>query len=394
MQLDPLQVIARSQDIVLWSRVIDYRPEYLDELLYQDRQYFDYGDSLFVYPMEELPAWRLHMDRRKTSVRWADFAATHGDLLDAMRATIRERGPLGNRDFAGGERVTSGRGSKDTALALYYLWLTGELMTHHRVRFERAYDLLERVAPATLRHAASEQEAEAFFARKPVAHWGLISERMWRAAWADAIWRKVSPAEAMGVVGRLVDEGTLARVRIEGSKDAWLLRGEDLPMLATVAAGGVPDEWRPLETNTTEEAVFLAPLDIVSARGRASWLFDFDYIWEVYKPVEKRRWGYYTLPILWGDRLVGRLDPKLDRATATLMLLGFWLEEHAPAGEAAFAEALARGLVRFAAFLGAERVTLDPLAPGELRQRVRAAIEGASTLRVAGACAMATLGER
>ena len=125
VQLDPLQVIARSQDIVLWSRVIDYRPEYLDELLYQDRQYFDYGDSLFVYPMEELPAWRLHMDRRKTSVRWADFAATHGDLLDAMRATIRERGPLGNRDFAGGERVTSGRGSKDTALALYYLWLTG-----------------------------------------------------------------------------------------------------------------------------------------------------------------------------------------------------------------------------------------------------------------------------
>jgi uncharacterized protein YcaQ len=383
VQLDPLQVVARSQDIVLWSRVIDYRPAYLDELVYEDRRFFDYGGSLFVYPMEELPAWRLHMTRRKTSVRWADFAATHPDLLDEMRAAIRERGPLGNRDFAGGERVTSYRGSKDSALAPYYLWLTGELMTHHRVRFERVYDLRERVAPSAFGDEMAEHEAEEFFARKAVAHWGLIPDRSWRGSWADAIWRKVAPAEAAEALARLVAEGTLARVRIEGSKDSWLLRGEDLPALAVIEEGRVPDEWRPLETSTTEEAVLLAPLDIVSARGRAAWLFDFEYIWEVYKPAEKRRWGYYTLPILWGDTLVGRLDPRLDRAMQTLILQGFWLEEHAPAGEAAFAAALARGLVRFADFLGARRIALDPILPGELRERVRGGIEAASTLQVA-----------
>ena len=89
----------------------------------------------------------------------------------------------------------------------------------------------------------------------------------------------------------------------------------------------MPAAWAPLETTTEEEATFLSPLDPVSARGRAKPLFGFDYIWEVYKPVEKRSFGYYTMPILWGDRLVGRFDPKLDRTTGTLVINGLWLED-------------------------------------------------------------------
>ncbi len=122
------------------------------------------------------------------------------------------------------------------------------------------------------------------------------------------------------------------RVAIEGSKDDSYALAEDLPLLETLEAGKIPEAWRPLGPTTEEEAVFLAPLDIVSARGRAAQLFDFDYVWEVYKPVEKRRWGYYTLPILWGDRLVARLDPKLDRKTGTLEIKGFWLEDSRHSG--------------------------------------------------------------
>ena len=103
----------------------------------------------------------------------------------------------------------------------------------------------------------------------------------------------------------------------------------DAELLTDLSAGRVPKAWTPLATTTTEEAVFLAPLDPVSARGRAKVLFDFDYIWEVYKPVEKRKFGYYTLPVLWGDRLVARFDSKLDRATNTFVVLGFWLEDEA-----------------------------------------------------------------
>ncbi|HEV2405337.1 MAG TPA: crosslink repair DNA glycosylase YcaQ family protein, partial [Ktedonobacterales bacterium] len=122
--------------------------------------------------------------------------------------------------------------------------------------------------------------------------------------------------------------------------------------------------------STTEEVVFLAPLDPVSARGRAKALFGFDYVWEVYKPERQRTFGYYTLPILWGDRLVARFDSKLDRTTNTLVILGLWLEEETLGKDEAFATALARGFARFVTFLGAStldaRAILEPL----LRRRV------------------------
>jgi uncharacterized protein YcaQ len=110
----------------------------------------------------------------------------------------------------------------------------------------------------------------------------------------------------------------------------------------------------------------LAPLEIVSARGRAKKVFDFEYLWEVYKPAHLRRWGYYTLPILYGDDLVARLDPKLDRKTNTLQILGFWLEDDAPKDEA-FASALANGLHRFADMIGAEKFDLSGIKQTKLR---------------------------
>ena len=113
-------------------------------------------------------------------------------------------------------------------------------------------------------------------------------------------------------------------------------------LLDDLIAGGVPQAWTPLETTTTEEVVFLAPLDPVSARGRAKELFGFDYVWEVYKPGSQRKFGYYTLPVLWGDRLVARFDSKLDRTTSTFVILGLWLEDQALGEDEAFARPGAR----------------------------------------------------
>ena len=124
-----------------------------------------------------------------------------------------------------------------------------------------------------------------------------------------------------------------------------------------------------------EEVVFLAPLDPVSARGRAKVLFGFDYVWEVYKPADKRKYGYYTLPILWGERLVGRFDSKLDRTTNTLVILGLWLEDEALGQDEAFAAALARGFERFVALLGAgaldAQAIRQPLLVASLARRER-----------------------
>lgn len=372
VQMDPLNIVARSHEIVLWSRVSGYRPAYLDQLLYERHQFFDYGGCLCIYPMTELPYWRLHMRHREGGKRWAEFVATNQTLLEEVRTQLRLRGPLGNRDFVGQERVTHYRGSKGTALALYYLWLTGELLIHHRQGFERVYDFRERVVPPALNYVATEEETERYFARKAVAHKGLIREREWANGLAGYVGRRVERTEAKRWTQSMVERGELAAVQVEGSRDLWFVLSTDVPLLSALEAGEVPDSWRPLATTTEEEAVLLAPLDIVSTRGRATWLFDFEYLWEVYKPAMKRRWGYYTLPILYGDRLVARLDAKFDRPNSTLVINGFWLEEHAPVESTAFAAALARGLARFAEFVEAERVNMSAVEPVKLREEVQA----------------------
>jgi len=100
-------------------------------------------------------------------------------------------------------------------------------------------------------------------------------------------------------------------------------------------------------------------------------LFDFDYKWEVYVPAHKRRWGYYVLPILYGDDLVARLDPKLDRTTMTLEIKGFWHEDDAPVKDVDFANAFARGLIRFAKFVNAKQVKLETIKPVGLMRTVK-----------------------
>lgn len=374
VQVDPMTVVARSHDLVLWSRVAGYDPEHLDTLLYRDRAFFDYGGCVHIYPVHELPYWRLHMERRRADKRRAAFLAEHAALLDEVREEVRARGPLGNRDFAGHARVSSYRARKDTGLALYHLWLTGELMTHSREGFQRKFDLRERVAPSSVGHVVPAEEAERFFARKALALLGLHTARAWAGTFAFLLNRRIDRAEARRWLEGLVAAGEAASVLVEGQKDLYYYPAADAPLLAKLADGDAPVEWRPLDTATREEVILLSPLDNLLARQRTRLLFGFEYLWEVYKPAANRRWGYYTMPILWRDRLVARLDPKLDRRTGTLVVNGFWLEEGTTAEDPAFAAALAHGLGRFAHFLAARQVDLAALHPEPLREHVGAAI--------------------
>src|SRR4051812_29020333 len=174
LQLDPLQIIARSHDITLYSRVLDYTPGMWEDLAYQQRKFFDWGGWLAVRPMDELPHWRVVMRRERDGgpdSRIHKMGHDHADAIAEMRAILRERGTVSNRDFAMASRTRtqSYRGRKDSALALYYLWRTGEVMTHHRERFERVYALTEMVAPAHLIRESDEPEADRFLIRKDVS---------------------------------------------------------------------------------------------------------------------------------------------------------------------------------------------------------------------------------
>jgi uncharacterized protein YcaQ len=242
-------------------------------------------------------------------------------------------------------------------------------MITNRRGFDRIYDLRERVLPSEYDYAVSESEAEDFFSRKTIAHLGLAPESTWRISLAGFLHRDVSREESKERIERLIEQGIASRVRVEGLKDGYLVLNNDQPLLSDLEAGRIPKGWKSLGSSTEEEVTFLAPLEMVSARGRSKKVFDFEYLWEVYKPVHQRRWGYYTLPILYGDDLVARLDPKLDRKTNTLHILGFWLEEDAPKDET-FANALGCGLARFAKLVNAERVELDAIQPRRLRAQV------------------------
>jgi uncharacterized protein YcaQ len=371
LQLDPLQIIARSHDITLHSRVLDYTPGMWEDLAYQQRKFFDWGGWLAVRPMDELPHWRVVMRReRESHTRIRDMARDHADAIVEMRAILRERGTVTNRDFAMATRTRtqSYRGRKDSALALYYLWRTGEVMTHHRERFERVYALTEMVAPPHLIRESDESEADRFLIAKDVSFSGLA--RLNRTS--DSFFRGV-PGSDQQLRQAMVADGDMIEVQVEGWKQVHYALGSDAEALRDLSAGRVPKAWTPLDTSTTEEVVFLAPLDQVSARGRAKILFGFDYIWEVYKPEHQRRFGYYTLPILWGDRLVARFDSKLDRTNNTFVVLGFWLEDAALGDDQAFAEALARGFARFVRFLGASKLDATAIREPLLRQRACAA---------------------
>ncbi len=371
LQLDPLVVVARAHDLALHARVADYALGDWAILAYERREFFEWGGWLAVRPMDELPYFRLLMRREREQGHWRDVESEHAVAIDEMRAVLRSGREVSNRDFLMGDRtrIDSYLGRKDSALALHYLWRVGEAMVARRVRFERVYAASGSVAPDWALRDADETASEERLVLKSVAASGLS-----RLNGINALLKRVVPAaELTAWRQRWLDRGDLLEVRVEGWKATQVALGSDLDVLGRLEAGHVPDDWVPLGSTTEQEATFLSPLDPVSARGRAKGVFGFEYTWEVYKPVEQRRFGYYTMPILWGDRLVGRFDPKLDRSTGTLMILGLWLEDERSARDDAFAEALGRGMSRFLRVLGADRIDVAGVRYPMLRKRLRAA---------------------
>ena len=386
LQLDPLVIIARAHDLILQSRVIDYRPDDWATLTYGQRKFFDWGGWLAVRPMDELPYWRVTMRREMDQPHWREVAEEHADAIAEMRTVLAERGTVSNRDFTMGsrKRVNHYRGRKDSAIALHYLWRIGDVMIARRDRFERVYGLTERVAPVDLHREHDPAEADDFLRLKEVAAAGLISLRpvgahLRRPVPVDELtrWREAKLAS-----------GELVEVRVEGWRQPQLALGSDLADLRTLLDDDIPVAWAPLETTTREEATFLSPLDPVSARGRAKPLFDFDYVWEVYKPAEQRRWGYYVLPVLWGDRLVARFDSRLDRAARRLVIQGLWLEDRSLGRDPAFIEAVGAGMERFLRVLDADGVDAAAVGVTRLRSRLaRARVRAGSRRRVPPAVA-------
>jgi uncharacterized protein len=356
IQVDPLTILARSHDLTLASRVLDYQPDMLNQVLYEERMGFDWGDILMVHPMAEIPYWQTMMKRKIEHPYWIAFKEQYQDAIDHVLRQIEKQGPVSGREFKH-EKIDDHywRSGKPSGRALYYLWTTGELMTHHRKGFERYYDLSKNVIPSDMQYFADPAEAEEFLALRVFSDKGIVFANEFKNNWSSSIQRKVEVHEANEMLSELIQRQLVTEVMTEGEKSSGYMLTDEIQTIIDLVEGKIPAGWEPLKSTTDDEVTFLAPLEIVSARGRARGLFQFDYVWEVYKPVGQRKWGYYTIPILYQDRLVARMASKLNKKGKELIIEGFWVEDTLDIDKQ-FCAALNTGLERLIQFLNVEKI--------------------------------------
>ncbi|MCI4336425.1 MAG: winged helix DNA-binding domain-containing protein [Thermoplasmata archaeon] len=366
IQVDPIDVVGRSHDIAFASRVLDYRPEDLDRLLYEGRGAYEYGGSLFIFPRRRLAVELSRLAHLGIGSDWEQWGKANRRTVVRVRNAIRAGGPVDASHWKGGTRVEEYRSRRAEGMALHYLWRRLEIVVHHRSANRKFYDLRDRVFPGS----------DATFAPADALREETLARTRWLGL-SGRTWFSHMPAPRPGVVrdaaGRrgyqqqLIDDGYLARVQLESEPSGGVLAAQDLPMLEQVVAGDVPRPWKPLLGES--EAIFLAPLEVVSARDRARRLFDFEYKWEIYKPAEKRRWGYYVLPVLLEDRLIGRIEPVRDQQRRTLVVKRAWWETGVNGREVVVP--LARGLRRMADRLTLPEIRLGAVGSASFRTAVR-----------------------
>jgi len=352
LQFDPLEVAGRNHDLILLARIDGYRRAWTDGLLYEDRLLYEtYNKGLSLVPTAELPLYRITWDLNRIEHDGKAFDE-HAPLVEELLERIRAGGPMSSTDVEPRAAIEwYWRPTNQVRALLEALAEAGILGLARRDGNRRVYDLAERLFPADLladRRTQEEQRRHKLLSRFR-AH-GLLG-----TSGQAEIWLGTGPVDRRGGVaaataadrvlrrGELMDEGLLTSVAVEGLKGNRFVLSEELPLLDQAErelATGRSADGRP------SGVAFLAPLDpLVWDRQLLRPLFGFDYVWEVYVPASKRRWGYYVLPIWFGDRLVGRIEPRIDRQARALRILGIWWEDgFDPLAEEGFVDGFADAL--------------------------------------------------
>ena len=371
LQFDPIDVAGRNHDLTLLSRVRGYRRAWTDGLLYRERVLYEtYNKQLSLVPTAELPWFRHTWDRHHAAHSTGAFDE-HAPLVEELLARIRDGGPLSSTDVEPRASIDwYWRPTNQVRALLEALAEAGVLAIARREGNRRIYDLSERRFPAEL---LAQRPSE----REQLRHRLLSRYRgngLLGATGEYSLWSGTGPTAARAELrAELVDAGELVPLEVEGLRGVRFAIGAETGILdaaeAEVAASTPSGE----SDGPARGVAFLAPLDPLTwDRDLLERLWGFYYRWEVYVPVAKRRWGYYVLPLLYGDRFVGRIEPRIDRRTGTLRVLGLWWEDaFDPLDEAneGFIDAFADALREHAAFAGVAKNAM----PRVVRHRAFAA---------------------
>ncbi len=356
VQYDPLNPVGRNPDLVLQARVPGYQVDDWQKIAYTDRLVYDAWDKqACLVPVSDWPMRALIRSQRST---WSPLVLDEqAKAVEAALAELDARGPLSSLEFEDQSHFTDRTawyGPKRIKHILRALWDCGVIVTHHRQSGRHYYDRAERVIPPEHFNAPPLLD-EAAFNRWIVTRRAQAMGLM-RPSGDASIWlmHGSRPAQRAAAIKELVEMGTLtaAEIRENGAK-GWTayLPTSALPLLEAPAPA--------------PRAIFVAPLDsLIWDRKTVTQLYDFAYKWEVYVPEPQRRWGYYVLPVFYGDRFVARLDSRLERGVWTISRW-WWEPDITPTPD--LLEALRAAAEAFARYLRASSVRAQEGVPPEVR---------------------------
>ncbi|MBL9120986.1 MAG: YcaQ family DNA glycosylase [Phycisphaerae bacterium] len=321
VQIDSINVVERAHHLILGTRLEGYRQSHLAHALEKNRSLFEHWThDACAIPSKWFAHWRHRFarygDRVRRNAWWQGrFRGNPEETIRRTLERIRSEGPLRARDFEPPHDHESGGWWEwhPEKAALEHLWRSGELAIVRRERFEKVYDLTERAFPDLHGMQASEtEEHHAWACREAIHRIGIGSAKE-----VAHFFHAISIAEARSWCAEAVRRGELVDVLVAPERGGKPVRAFALPDWKRLAKA--PDE---------ERLMLLCPFDpVIRERDRVERLFGFDYRFEAFVPAPKRVYGYYVLPILEGDRLIGRIDPKFDRAAETLSVRGPWWEQ-------------------------------------------------------------------
>ncbi len=358
IQFDPINVVGRNADLVLQSRIHDYRPEVLHQLLYEDRKLLDGFDKVAsIYKTEDWPYFRRRRDRMRAE--YGQPSNPPMRIADEVLQAIQDEGPKSSIDFKSGERIEWSWGV-NTSLpraCLEVLYAMGEVVVDDRVGTRRQFELAERALPSHVFTSndpnATDEDYQDWHMLRRVGGLGIANPAAgdW---WLGMHQMKTDVRKVTSQ--RLLDRGELSSAEIQDVPDrTFFIRSSDLPTLDRIKRGRPPKP----------QAAIIGALDnLMWDRNMLRWVFEFDYVWEVYKPLAQRRYGYYVLPVLYGDRFVARMDPSFDRERRELTINNWWWEDGIEVSDEMQA-ALVGCFQEFVSYLQTDRLLLGTKAKGK-----------------------------
>ena len=326
IQYDPVDVCGKNAELTLQSRVKGFKKKMLHDLLYKDRKLVDYADKeLSIWPAEDWPYFSSYRDRsRKLGRTFKGLKPLEKKAVEY----IRENGPVSSDSlpiegeiFWHSSMHWSGNWQKKSQAArsvLEQLYTDGDLVIHHKKGSRKYYDLAERYLPEEILKADNpckdEDEFTAWRVLRRIGAAGLL----WDKNSTSFLGIDINAEKRKSVLEKLMSEGRIIPVNVEGIKQVFYYRAEDDDLMQSVIEGSA---------DLKPRMSFIAPLDpLMWDKALILALWDYQYSWEIYPPAVKRKYGYYVLPVIFGDSFVGRIEAVPDRKTGVLEVKNIWWE--------------------------------------------------------------------